>query len=187
MLIRVDGRRVICVYSKCGATTLKTLAAARGWPEISVSEVDQEPVYCMLRHPVHRLFSTFRMFYLRDYAHPVYPGITDWRSKHAREIREDPIRIWRKWLASGHMQELLEGKEGHVRGYAWYYNHVRKNCANCEFRTNLTRLMQVLALPLVHEHVGRWPWPARTLDDFVQAAGRVPHLDADFELWNAHK
>ena len=58
---------------------------------------------------------------------------------------------------------------------------------HAEFTTNLTQLLLSKGLPPNQEHVGVWPWPARTVDDFVVAAGRVPHLDADFELWNAHK
>ncbi|MEK9913089.1 MAG: hypothetical protein VW580_04115, partial [Flavobacteriaceae bacterium] len=175
----------------------------RSWPEMAVEDVQSERVCCVLRHPVERLFSTFRMFYVRPVENwlagrqpwGVWPyhgdrfrrSVIIYARRNADSVINDPIRAWVTWLNSNHFQDLVAQGEGHVSGYAWFYNHVRKNTANCEFHTNLTALMQQLRLPLVHEHVGLWPWPARTLDEFVQAAGVVPHLDADFELWNAHK
>ena len=203
MLIRVDGQSVVCVYSKCGTITFKKLSSELGLPEIGVADVGEARVYCVLRHPVERLFSTFRMFYVRPVenwiAHRqpwgVWPHhgdrfrqcVTVYARRNADQLIKDPVRAWRNWLHSNHFHSLVAQREGHVSGYAWYYNHVRKNTANCEFRTNCTQLMQSLGLPLVHEHVGHWPWPARTIDEFVDAAGHVQHLDQDFELWNAHK
>lgn len=203
MLLRVTNDTVVCVYSKCGTITFKTMAAQRGWPEIGVSDIDDERVYCVLRHPVERLFSTFRMFYVRPVENwragrapwGVWPhhgdrfrrSVTVYARRNADRLMNDPVRAWVAWLHSKHFNSLVEAGEGHVNGYAWYYNHVRKNTQNCEFHSNLTQLQQALALPLVHEHVGHWPWPARTVQDFVAAAGHVPHLDGDFELWNAHK
>ena len=200
----INNHTVVVVHAKCGSTTFNKLCDERGWRNISLKEIqscNHERVYCVLKHPIHRLFSTFRMFYIRpavawtngwhpwgEWHYHRLPCTTLYARRNVKMMMKDPIRAWRQWLNSDHFRELIGPlREIHTKGYAGLYNSVLRHCPQATCHTNLTVLMQELGLPPRHEHVGLWPWPARTIDDFVKAAGRVPHLDADFELWNAYK
>jgi len=200
----LDSDCAIVAHSKCGSQTIKKLARARGWPlGLPIRDLRHYgQVHLVLRHPLHRLFSAYRMFYVRPCVwyhrgHRSQLEIAQWHD-HADSMQayldtwgmtilNDPVRMWIKWLSSDNLQSLVSTGEPHVSGYAEIYTRCVQVAPHAEFTTNLTQLLLSKGLPPNQEHVGVWPWPARTVDDFVVAAGRVPHLDADFELWNAHK
>lgn len=107
--------------------------------------------------------------------------------QYGDRIVDDPVATWCRWLRSRHLQQLLNKHEPHVSGYTQFYQACKQSAPTAEYATNLTLLFHQYRLPVREKNVGVWPWPARTLDDFLTAAGHVPHLDADFETWNAHK
>ena len=194
----------IVAATKCGSTTIRRLALARGWPELSLKQLQQtraDRVICVLRHPMERLLSTWRMRYVKPViawqngAAPwgVWPAhklqeSTIWARRNSKDLINNPVRAWRRWLDSDYFHRMVyEEREPHIRGYSNIYAITADAIPHVEYHNNLTNLLKELGLPVTHSHMGVWPWPARTQDDFFQAAGHLPHLDEDFELWNAHK
>ena len=198
-LVRPDV--LIVAHSKCGSQSVKSID--RDWA-ITSSRIDRlgeiPVVHLVLRQPLQRLFSAYRMLYVRPVLYyrrgdrptleiPRWqePVSANFLHRYADRIVDDPVATWCRWLRSRHLQQLLHLREPHVSGYTDFYRACKISAPYAQYATDLTELFRRYRLPLVQKHVGVWPWPARTLDDFLTAAGHVPHLDGDFELWNAHK
>jgi hypothetical protein len=192
---------VIVAHSKCGSQSVKSLDLDWNITSKRIDRLREIPVvHLVLRHPLERLFSAYRMFYVRPvlwYRRGDKPtlDIPKWQApitenflhRYADRIVDDPVATWCRWLRSRHLQQLLHIQEPHVSGYTGFYRACKMSAPDAVYETNLTHLFLRYRLPVIQKHVGVWPWPARTLDDFLTAAGTVPHLDEDFELWNAHK
>lgn len=198
---RVREDTVLVAHSKCGSQSLKGLGM--DW-DITSRRIDRlgeiSNVHLILRHPLSRLLSAYRMFYVRPmvwYRRGDKPTIErpTWQEPISENfllankdrIIDDPVATWCRWLRSRHLQQLLSISEPHVTGYAGFYRACKMSAPHAVFETDLTEVMKRYNLPIIQNHVGVWPWPSRTQDDFFQAAGHVPHLDQDFALWNAHK
>jgi hypothetical protein len=204
IFVEVSSNTGLVVATKCGSTTVRRMARKRGLPELSLKQLQLRNcnrVICVLRHPMERLISTWRMRYVKPVvawhngaeswgvwpAHKLQES-TIWARRNHKDLINNPLRAWRRWLDSEYFHRMVyEEREPHIRGYAGIYSIAAEAIPDVQYHTNLTNLLEELRLPITHSHVGVWPWPARTIEDFVQAAGHVPHLDADFELWNAHK
>ena len=201
ILCEIKPGTVVGVHNKCGSQSVRNHCDAHGieYP-LSIGTVQKlQPtrVVLVLRHPMLRLLSAYRMFYPRTivawqnyHDHTVQRSdILKYARRNWRSIMEDPVRAWCAWLDSEHLQCLVTGtnKEMHVDGYSKHYRNLEKQLPNVEYAQGLTEMQQRLRIPIRHDHVGPWHWPSLTAEDFVSAAGRVPHLDADFELWNAYK
>ena len=194
---------IVVVHWKCGTKSIEKYCKTENIDLLSLSQLQKiknKRVVLVMRHPIERLLSAYRMLYVRQIRSwesgrtkwgkgpdERYDIILQYAHLHWQTIIRRPILGWKQWLASDHLQELIDLREAHVYGYGSFYKTLLQQIPNAETHPSLTHLQKELKIPVVREHVGSWDWYNYSIVDFAQATGHVPHLDADFELWNAHK
>lgn len=197
-----DGRRVICAASKCGSTSLKQAEKPWGWDRINGMHkkdrdrvAEAEIVYCVLRHPMERILSSWRMYFVKPVLHyrkdgtwgPIHWHLnTDIAMQYCTENREavleDPVATFHDFMLND-VHRFLDREDPHFQPQWHTYRGLALH-PGCHFVKNFDRLQYDLGFIPRRVHIGIWPWSDLTTDDFCTNAPTVEYLHKDWELWN---
>ena len=201
-MIFTNGESGICVASKCGSQTLRHAGAENGWWEIGKAGSKDgdlirtlNPVYCITRHPMLRMLSAWRMYFVRPVIH--YRNHGDWSKvhrhlnadlampwieRHEADLFTHPVECFHKFLRRD-LPRWLEVRDPHFKSMYDLYRPIER-LVTVQYRSDFERVQRLLGWEPRHIHKGEWTWDSVLPEDFLIGAPELEHLEDDYRIYD---
>ena len=202
-MLFTNGESGVCVCSKCGSQTLRSVAPRHGWWELGKNGAADRAtlkslshVTCITRNPMGRMLSAWRMYFVRpavDFrnhkrdwtkihrhlnAHLAMP----WVKRHRADLFVQPVLCFHRFLRRD-LHRWLEAEDPHFMSMSWNYRPLEE-FVTVQYRSDFDAVQRELGWEPEHKHHPQWDWQYVTEQDFIQGAPELEHLEDDWRIYD---
>lgn len=201
-MLYTNGTVGICVASKCGSQTLSHAAPDNGWWELGKNgATDRDTlrglthVICITRHPMIRMLSAWRMYFVRPavafnnhldwnkvYKHLNADMALPWVKRHRADIFVHPVLSFHKFLRRN-LDAWLAVQDPHFMSMSSHYRPLEE-FTTVVYRSDFDRVQEEQGWESQHRHHGEWEWQYVTPEDFLVDAPELEHLQDDWRIYD---